>query len=550
MPKPKKTPEPKPAHPEAPHGGGAKGAAPAPETPVSPDLDSLDHTSEFVPFDTRVPLSRLRLSGLNVRHTERDADVASLAEDIAARGLKTNLNVIPAHFTTAIPEGAETNFSGLFEVAGGGRRTQAMQLLASQGRLPADHLVSVKVEPRGEARETSLSENLHRVAMNPADEFEAFAQIAAQHMAGNSPTGGMEAEGRTLVQSASQDAVAYVAKRFGVTQRHVQGRLRLASLAPEVLEALRTGTINLDSAKAYAGTTDHKLQLKVFKAQEKANYDKHGPRTVREALRGGTLPLSDGRVIFVGLDAYRAAGGSTEVEMFMGSDGEERATDLALLDRLCAEQAQPMLAALAKADGYASGLFAPGRGWQAKAPKPPAGFVSDPGYEYTTVTAKTKAKRIAIYTVARDGSGLTFFSKFKPEDKGQKQGHYRDQTPEERYAARRQVAIDLWAARLAVGPFAGTPLEGKAFWPRGYVSSDERIADSTDLLVSIQIRVTAEDIEARRAEAEAKVDKELAEEAARAAQADRDEDDQEDDDSSEFDETDLQTENDDGSGEA
>lgn len=511
---------------------------PAALTPLGEPLDSLDHTSEFAPFDAVIPLDRLRLSTLNVRQTERDADVASLAEDIAARGLKTNLNVIPAHFTTMVPLDGESRGTGLFEVAGGGRRTQAMRLLAADGCLPADHPVSVKVEPRGEARETSLSENLHRVAMNPADEFEAFAQIAENYCQQNGPAG----------SGYSSDAVAYVAKRFGVTQRHIEGRLRLASLAPEILEALRAGTINLDSAKAYAGTTDHKLQLKVFTAQEKSSWNKHDPRTVRDALRGASLSLSDGRVKWVGIEAYRAAGGQTETEMFMGTDGEERVTDLALLDRLCAEKAEPLLEARAKEDGYKSGLFARGCGHSWKSPKLPEGFEKR-NYEYTQPDAKEKKRRIAIYTIDYQGDGLTRVDAFKPagEAKPEAAPAYRTETAEERLIRIREELTDMWAARLAVGPFAGSPLEGRAFWPRDNWRSvlpiwakgaDRQTDKPIGAHVVIQIEVTAEQIKAHRGAASAKVAEIEAEEEARNAAAA--EDDEDDDDAGEFDEGDLE----------
>ena len=146
-------------------------------TETVPTLEAFD------PFLSTIALDRLMLSKLNVRQTERDADVASLAEDIAARGLKQNLVVIPAHFMTGEvnePWEGQDRWAGKFEVIAGGRRFQALRMLADAARIPPDQPVLCLVEPRAQASETSLSENLHRVAMNPADEFEAFAAIVAQ----------------------------------------------------------------------------------------------------------------------------------------------------------------------------------------------------------------------------------------------------------------------------------------------------------------------------------------------------------------------------------
>ena len=463
-----------------------------------------------------IPLNRLILSTLNVRHTERDADVASLAEDIAARGLKTSINVVPAHFTTAIPwpgEEGEKFWEDRFEVAGGGRRTQAMRALMLDGRLPEDHPVPCMIEPREDARETSLSENLHRVAMNPADEFDAFAAIVAQE----------EHRG-----TFHEDAIALCAKRFGVTVKHVAGRLRLAALAPEILDALRKGNLGVESAKAYAGTTDHDLQRKIFKAQSANGWKPHEPKAVREAIRGKTLPVTDPRVAFLatpedpsGLDGYLAAGGRVEAEMFMGTEGEERIANVALFEKLVAARAGEMIPAQAKADGYQSGLFAQGIGWQLRKPKAPAGFQTT--YDHGDVAKAQKKKSIAVYAVASDGTGLRFVERFKPakaKAEAEKPGS-KPPTPEEIAAARRDRGIATIAAHLAVGPFKGTPLEGRAFWPinRGWIEAIERVND-TETLVVVLVKVSDTEIAAQREAAGVEYDAEFAEaEAGRIRQA-------------------------------
>lgn len=514
MARPKKTPS---AHPEQSMDAEVPAEYGAQQIPATPAIQTL-------------PLFSLVLSELNVRRTERDADVAALAEDIAARGLKQNLVVIPAHFSTAE---TDQNFGDKFEVIAGGRRFQALKLLADAGRIEPDHPIPVLVEARTEARETSLSENLHRVAMNPADEFEAFAQIST-------------------AASHEPDPIAYTAKRFGVTQRHVRERLRLASLAPEILTALRENRLPVDAAKAYAGTEDHELQLKVFKANEKANYNKHNPREVREALRGATLPLSAGRVKFVGIEAYRAAGGTTETEMFMGTDGEERLTDVALLDRLCAEKAEPLLAAQAAKDGYASALFAAG----GKCPKPPRGMVKVGPYEYRAAPDAEKAQRIAVYAVNFHGDGLSITEKFKPVEAAKRAADstYKPMTDEERAQKLHDDWVQVWAARLALGSFTGTPLEGKGFWPGSswppnliefeYLE-DDRDQEPVSAMIKVEIRVTAaemiaqleaaaalvSELETAEAERQAQLKTEReAEREARAAEQD------EDDDGGEFDE--------------
>lgn len=458
-----------------------------------------------------LPLDQLMLSKLNVRQTERDADIVSLAEDIAARGLKQNLVVIPAHYASGE---AESDWEGRFEVIAGGRRFQAMQLLVEDGRLPADHAVNCLIEERADASETSLSENLHRVAMNPADEFDAFRQIVE------------DADKR-----GEADPVAYCAKRFGVTVKHVQGRLRLASLAPEILEALRSGAIGLESAKAYAGTEDHELQLKVFKAQAKSNWKPHDAAAVRQALRGETVGLTDGRVKFVGIDAYREAGGRVEVEMFMGTDGEERVTDIKLLDKLAKEKAEPLVGPQAKKDGFKSGLLSNGFGSNAKWPKVPEGMERHVRYCGEKEPTKTQLKKcVAVYALCWDGSGIECAGHYRPIQAKAKVEE-RDWAAE-RAADERTRKVTHRAAQMAVygfGKFAGTPFEGRAFWPSYNirpVEDDRDEGDETFAMVAIQIRVPVADIEAHRAEAERLIDEEAA--AAEAANAKLDEAESED----------------------
>lgn len=454
-----------------------------------------------------LPLSALVLSRLNVRQTERDADIAALADDIAARGLKQNLVVVPANFSTA---DCGDEWATRYEVIAGGRRYQALQLLAQRGDLPHDHPVPCLLEDRSEARETSLSENLHRVAMNPADEFEAFAAIVS-------------------AQGGGSAAEALCAKRFGVSQRHVAERLRLAALAPELLCALRTGEIGVDSAKAYAITADHDAQRAVFAAQGKSNFKPHDPRTVRDALRGRSLGLDDRLVKFAGLAAYRAAGGRTEVEMFMGAEGGERLLDVALVERLAQARGDSLLAEQVAGEGWAGARFTPSA-WQIKAPD---GFKRTWGHDPAHIPADDRARQIGLYTIDDEAAGLRYVEAFEPlepapsaDEDAPARPSWTPPTPEERAARQREEEVLLWSARLALGSFEGSPLQGRAFWypghprpiepvwPEGEDDTGEDDIEPLAYRVACVIEVPAAALPAFRAAAEAKAD-ELA--AARAA---------------------------------
>ena len=113
-----------------------------------------------------IPLTKLIHSPRNVRrHSDAAAD-AELKASIAAHGLLQNLIVRPAA-------------KGRFEVEAGERRRRAMVALTEDKALPRDHEVTCLVleDGAGAAVETSLAENFHRLAMNPADEAQAFASL-------------------------------------------------------------------------------------------------------------------------------------------------------------------------------------------------------------------------------------------------------------------------------------------------------------------------------------------------------------------------------------
>jgi ParB family chromosome partitioning protein len=77
-----------------------------------------------------------------------------------------------------------------------------------------------------------------------------------------------------------------VAKRFGVTTRFVEQRVRLAELAPVVFAALAAGEITLGVAQAYAVTPDVDRQARVFESMSRSYYGDN-PDNIRRALLNG-----------------------------------------------------------------------------------------------------------------------------------------------------------------------------------------------------------------------------------------------------------------------
>lgn len=266
-----------------------------------------------------IPLNKLVPSKRNVRRRSDEVADLQLRADIEARGLLQNLIVT-----------ANKKPRGTFAVEAGGRRHAALKALAEAGTLAADvEIPCLVLDDLGSAvSEASLAENFQKLALNPADECLAFQHFIEQ---------GSDVEG--------------IARRFGVTVRFVEGRLRLASLAPVVFQALADGEITLDVTKAYASTPDRERQAHVFDQMSRGYGGAH-PDSVRRMMTQATVSASDPRARLVGEDAYLAAGGRIDRDLF-ADDSSTRWLDIAILERLASEKMEETAAALAAETGFA-----------------------------------------------------------------------------------------------------------------------------------------------------------------------------------------------------
>ncbi len=227
-----------------------------------------------------VKLAQLKRSTRNVRTTP-PKNIERMASSIRARGIMQNLLIKPSK-----PRGT-------FEVIAGDRRFLGASLLAKMGEIDAnDYDVPVKIVTGDdrELREISTVENFEREDLTPAEECRAFQDFIET-------TGDIDA----------------VAKRFNVTRRFIEGRLRLASLAEPIFEALSTGEITLDVAKAYASTENQEKQLLVWNSYQNAHVVAD---TIRRVIANGTLKASDPIAILVGEARYREAGGKVDGDLY------------------------------------------------------------------------------------------------------------------------------------------------------------------------------------------------------------------------------------------
>jgi ParB family chromosome partitioning protein len=258
----------------------------------------------------RIPVANLERSPLNVRRTSKGEALDELKASILAHGLMQNLVVTD-------------DGSGTYRVIAGGRRLQAIRALHEEGKLPGDYAVPCQIVEDGRAAELSLAENVVYVAMHPADEFEAYAKLADQ----------------------GHDAAA-IAERFGVTERHVLRRLKLARVAPELLAEYRAGGVDFECLMAFAITDDHERQLAIhrsLKEWQRGDAD-HIRRMPTEAL----VESQDRFAKFVGRSAYELAGGRVRSDLF---GDEVYFEDAELLHRLVGEKLDEVRRAL-EAEGW------------------------------------------------------------------------------------------------------------------------------------------------------------------------------------------------------
>lgn len=157
-----------------------------------------------------IPLNKLKVAAVNVRHARKAPDVSDILPSIRERGILQPLLVRPS--------GAG------FEIVAGRRRYFAVSRVAEEREAdPSAVIVPCGVMQEGDdvaALEASLIENVARAPMDELSEYEAYARLLKQ--------------GRK---------VEHIAQTFAVTELRVKQRLALAALHPKIKEAFRAGRI-------------------------------------------------------------------------------------------------------------------------------------------------------------------------------------------------------------------------------------------------------------------------------------------------------------------
>ncbi|EJH1132929.1 ParB/RepB/Spo0J family partition protein [Escherichia coli] len=265
--------------------------------------------------EVSVPLASLIKSPLNVRTVPYSVEsVSELADSIKGVRLLQNLVV------HALP-------GDRYGVAAGGRRLAALNMLAERNILPADWPVRVKVIPQELATAASMTENGHRRDMHPAEQIAGFRAMAQ--------------EGKTPAQ---------IGDLLGYSPRHVQRMLKLADLAPVILDALAEDRITTEHCQALALENDTARQVQVFEAACQSGWGgKPEVQTIRRLVTESEVAVAgNSKFRFVGADTFSP----DELRTDLFSDDEGGYVDCVALDAALLEKLQAVAEHLREAEGW------------------------------------------------------------------------------------------------------------------------------------------------------------------------------------------------------
>ncbi|WP_299845761.1 ParB/RepB/Spo0J family partition protein, partial [uncultured Jannaschia sp.] len=260
-------------------------------------------TTDLTAMD--VALKDLALHDLNARagspETYEADDIANLAASIDTLGLLNPLIVQKTGKT--------------WGVLAGGRRLAALRQLVNDKEAKGWTMrtrVACRVlgEDVAAATAITVAENVTQKAMDPLDEFEAFARMME--------AGGHDPEG--------------IARMFGVERRRVIERLRFGRVHPDIRAAARAKEITLDAMKAFAEHPDQAVQRDVFEALRGESF--LPAWAIRDKLRNRGVKMGDAVAQLV-VEAYRAAGGDIAADLI---EEDSILTDETLVETLLMEK--------------------------------------------------------------------------------------------------------------------------------------------------------------------------------------------------------------------
>lgn len=237
------------------------------------------------PTILHLTVDQLHRSDLNVRKKPSSAaSDAEVSASLLSVGLIQPMVVIPRE-------------AGGYEVVAGDRRRRLLTALAeADPSRKGMTFPCMKVDDLSKVTEISMAENRAREAMSLPDVYKGFAAIRAER-----PEATLEELGAM----------------FGYDVARTARIMRIANLHPEIMDLYSAGEIGDAEAQAYAATEDRSLQIAVYRQLEQQATRPHekNANAIRKAMNSGDHELTK-LMRYVGVDAYRAAGGDFEADLF------------------------------------------------------------------------------------------------------------------------------------------------------------------------------------------------------------------------------------------
>ena len=178
------------------------------------------------PFDLKfIPFNALHISKLNMRHSETAPDIDDILPSVKERGIRQPLIVRREGGTAKKPT---------YGIVAGRRRYFCLATLSESGvEIPDVPCCVMDAKDDALAIETSIIENVARLAPTEMEQYEAFKVLADK--------------------GQSIDNIAAV---FGITANSVKRRLALGALIPDVREAYTNQQIDAASIRALTMATE------------------------------------------------------------------------------------------------------------------------------------------------------------------------------------------------------------------------------------------------------------------------------------------------------
>ncbi|ENN6120514.1 ParB/RepB/Spo0J family partition protein [Escherichia coli] len=391
--------------------------------------------------EVSVPLASLIKSPLNVRTVPYSAEsVSELAESIKGVGLLQNLVV-------------HTLPGDRYGVAAGGRRLAALNMLAERNILTADWPVRVKVIPQELATAASMTENGHRRDMHPAEQIAGFRAMAQ--------------EGKTPAQ---------IGDLLGYSPRHVQRMLKLADLAPVILDALAEDRITTEHCQALALENDTTRQVQVFEAACQSGWGgKPDVRVIRNLITESEVAVAgNSKFRFVGAEAFSP----DELRTDLFCDDEGGYVDCVALDAALLEKLQAVAESLREAEGWE---------WCAGRMEPVGECREDAG------TYRCLPEPEAVLTEAEEERLNELMTRY---DAPEKQCEESDLLEAEMKLMRCMAKVRAWTPEMRAG--SGVVVSwryGNVCVQRGVqLRSEDDVADDADRTEQVQEKASVEEI--------------------------------------------------------